>query len=90
MPGGAEVTESGASILQWLLDATLGVVMLLGGFVLKSFRADHQALVKRHNDLEHSIPETYARRDDVKDGFAEMRAQHAEIARKLDRLIERS
>jgi hypothetical protein len=72
-----------------VLDLVLGAILTIGGGVVKAIRADQRELRAAHDQLVHTLPDTYARRDDVKDGFAELKRQHAEISAKLDRLIER-
>jgi hypothetical protein len=82
--------EPAASVVHWIFSGLQAVVLFLGGFVLKGFRDDHNALTARHEALALSLPETYARRDDMKEGFAELRRQQEQMNAKLDRLLERS
>lgn len=88
MSGEAVTAEGGA--LQWVLNLLVGLALAIGGGVVKAIRADQRDLRRAHDTLVETLPSTYARRDDVKDGFADLKRQHAEINAKLDRLIERS
>lgn len=88
MPGGAVAGDSNA--VQWILDLVAALVLMMGGGIVKAIRDDGQGLRKDHDELVRSLPETYARRDDVRDGFARIEKQQAEMNAKLDRLIERS
>lgn len=87
MSGGTVAAD--ASGLQWVLDLLIGIVLTVGGGIVKAIRDDHRDLRADHENLAKALPETYARRDDVKEGFADLKRQHAEISAKLDRLIER-
>lgn len=87
MSGGTVAADGSA--LQWFVDLAVTLVLAIGGGVLKAIRDDHRDLRADHENLAKALPETYARRDDVKEGFADLKRQHAEISAKLDRLIER-
>ncbi len=47
-------------------------------------RGDHNELKRSHETLKDELPRTYARREDVKDGFDRMERQLARIFEKLD------
>lgn len=97
-------------ILAALLALAGGVIKALRGDQV-ALRNDHdelreyidqqvQGISGRVNSTLGDMPNVYARRDDVKDGFARMEAQHKaltdrmdaqnkDVMAKLDRLIER-
>ena len=77
-------------------DAVFGGLLTVGGWFLKLIRDDHKELKEDHgklrddfSDLSNAMPNTYARRDDVKDALMELRQQHQRIDAKLDRLLSR-
>jgi hypothetical protein len=55
-------------------------------------KSDLVSLQQRLTTMDHDIAETYARRDDVKEGFAQLRNEQrdgfAAVERKLDRLVD--
>lgn len=53
--------------LQIAFNVVIGVVMLLAGYVLKGIRDDQVLVEKNLSDLIHELPNTYARRDDMKE-----------------------
>lgn len=60
-----------------------GLVGGLGAVVLASVRDELKKLRSDHDALLRSLPETYARRDDVRDGFARIEAALARIEQSL-------
>lgn len=76
-------------VVQWIIDFLGGLVLMLGGAVVKALWSRQDKLAEAQDELKESLPSTYARRDDVKDGFAALERQHAVMNAKLDRLIER-
>ncbi len=69
--------------LQWGLDALFSALMGLGGLVVTGIRSDHKDLAEKHDSLVNSLPQTYARRDDVKDGFNELKQSLRRIEDRL-------
>lgn len=67
--------------IQIILNFVWGGFLALGGFVLKSF---HERF-NDHDDQFKELPHTYARRDDVKERFQEIREVLTRIEEKLDR-----
>lgn len=78
-----------AESVQYGLDGLVALVLTIGGSVVKGLRSDHRDLQQDVDKLIADLPNIYARRDDVRDGFERMDRQHREISAKLDRLIER-
>lgn len=74
----------GAFNVQGFLDGLVALVLALGGFILKNQQKaiDHQA--DRHDALVKALPDTYARRDDVKDAMARVEAMLNRIEAKVD------
>lgn len=62
----------------------------LGGWVLKTLHAEIKDARNDHADLAKTLPETYARRDDVKDGFKSINEALGRIESKLDGKADRS
>lgn len=63
--------------------AMAGLAGLLG-WLLKAVHSEIKDARREHADLVQKLPEVYARRDDVKDGFAGIRADLQRIFDKLD------
>jgi len=53
--------------IQWLFNALWAVLMLLGGWVLKTVHGDTRTTKKDFDDYREYVNETFARRDDLKD-----------------------
>lgn len=77
------------NVVQYGLDAVVAVVLAIGGGIVQALRSDHRDLELAHETLANSLPNTYARRDDVKAAFEDLKVQHREMNQKLDRLLAR-
>lgn len=64
----------GAFNLQGFVDGLIALILALGGFIVRNQQKaiDHQT--DRHDALVKALPDTYARRDDVKDALLDMKA----------------
>ncbi len=51
---------------QGFIDGAAALVMALGGLILKGLKDEQTEQRERHNDLARTLPDTYARRDDLK------------------------
>jgi hypothetical protein len=56
----------------------------LGGWILTTMWRELKDARRDHADLVDKLPDTYARRDDVKDGFRDINAVLNRIEGKLD------
>lgn len=74
---------------QTWVDVVGGAAVAIIGFIMNGIRADHRDLRKDHTELADSLPSTYARRDDVKAAFEDLKTAHREMNAKLDRLLMR-
>lgn len=72
------------------LDALFAGVLTIFGWIVAAIRKDHRDLREDHDELTRRLPETYARRDDVKDALSDIKEQHRLINSKLDRLLSGS
>lgn len=63
-------------------------LLAAAGWVMKALHAEVKEARKDHADLVRALPETYARRDDVKEGFQEVRDTLKRIEDKLDRKVD--
>lgn len=70
---------------KWVIDGVLGVIVALGGFVIKLLADDIDRLENKVDD----IPNIYARRDDVANKFGEVMTTLNRIEEKLDRKADR-
>ena len=52
--------------IQGVMDGAGALLLALGGFVLNGLKSEQTEQRVRHERLAVSLPETYARRDDVK------------------------
>jgi len=66
-------------------NALYGLVLLLGGTLMKLLHSN----VKQLEDKVDALPNIYARRDDVKDGFSDMKQTLLRIESKLDMKADR-
>ena len=76
-------------VVQWGLDAVVGIALTVGGGIVNAIRTDHKELEAKHDRLENNIPATYARRDDVKDTMDRVEAMFTRIEAKLDRKVDK-
>lgn len=60
--------------LQLGFDVVVGLFSPIAMYVLKGLKDDTKAVSDKHDALAKAIPDTYARRDDVKDGFTEVKS----------------
>jgi hypothetical protein len=61
----------------------------LGGWILTTLWKEIKDARKDHSELRDALPNTYARRDDVKDGFRDINAVLNRIEGKLDGKADR-
>lgn len=62
----------------------------LGGWILTTLWKEIKDARRDHSDLARSLPDTYARRDDVKDGFKDINAFLNRIEAKIDGKADKS
>jgi hypothetical protein len=78
-----------AESLHWVVDGLGGIIMAVVSWVMKGVRDDHKDLADKHEALAAAIPETYARRDDMKDTMLRVEAMFTRIEAKLDRKADK-
>lgn len=62
----------------------------LGGWILTTLWKEIKDARQDHANLIRDLPETYARRDDVKDGFRDINAMLNRIEAKIDGKADKS
>lgn len=72
--------------LQVGFDAFLSIVSGFGLYVMNGMRQDHRELSSRQDELAKSLPDTYARRDDVRAALQSLEAVQASLHRIEGRL----
>jgi hypothetical protein len=70
--------------LQTLFNATVGAVLMLSGWILRTIWDAVNDLKKDMQEIERNLPETYVRRDDYKDDMKEVKEILHAIFDKLD------
>jgi predicted outer membrane lipoprotein len=65
-----------------------GMFLAAAGWMLKALHAEIKEARQEHAALARELPSTYARRDDVRDGFSEVRDTLKRIEDKLDRKVD--
>ena len=71
------------------VDAVGALIFGVGAWALNVVRSDTKDLRSAVDALLHGLPETYARRDDVKDGMARVETKQNTIDAKIDKLLQR-
>jgi hypothetical protein len=79
----------GASAWELLFKIAVGLVGALGATILKTTWDEIRSIRDDQASLRQSLPGTYARRDDVRDGFNTITATLSRIEDKLDRKVDR-
>jgi hypothetical protein len=67
--------------LHYIIDALLGAI---GGLLMLALNSIRERL-NEHDAKLDALPETYARRDDVKEGFSTLQATLIRIEERLNR-----
>ena len=70
--------------MQTLFNATVGAVLMLSGWILRTIWDAVNDLKKDVQEIERNLPETYVRRDDYKDDMKEVKEILHAIFDKLD------
>lgn len=73
----------GASLLQTVVNGGFAAIMALGGMIVRNLQNDHKELERKHDELVDKLPGTYARRDDVKATFDEVKQSLRRIEDRL-------
>lgn len=69
---------------QGFVDALVALALALGGFVLKGLRDEQTALTRKHDALVDTLPNVYARRDDVRADLDDIKTIMRRIEDKID------
>jgi hypothetical protein len=72
-----------------LFKIAVALVGALGAAILKATWDEIRSVRNEHTTLAASLPETYARRDDVKGGFSRIEGTLSRIEDKLDRKMDK-
>ena len=73
---------------QQAFDWVGGGLLAIAGWVMKALHAEIKDARREHAELARSLPETYARRDDVKDAIGRVEDTLKRIEDKLDRKVD--
>jgi cell division protein FtsB len=72
---------------QWLFNIVLGALSGITGWVMRTLWVANEAIRDDLRELERSMHETYARRDDFKAYSSENRVEHEEIKKLLREIV---
>lgn len=78
---GDDVSE--ISGLQWVADGLGAIALLLGGATLKDVKDAQTRIEAKHDTLASSVPNTYARRDDLKTAVDDVKTSLRRIEDRL-------
>lgn len=70
----------------YVVDALLAVVTAVGGWFVKGL----QSSIERVSDRLDTLPDTYARRDDVREMYGQILDNLKDISNKIDRKADKN